>query len=68
MITMTYRPEWDVIALDKVSIGCDIGGTPKHDFTKQYYDNLWWWRRKFETLMRLQDEFIPHEKSGSFYY
>jgi len=67
MIAQTYRPEWDVIALDKMCVGCNIGGTPKHDFTKQYYDNLWWWKRKFETLMRLHDEFIPHEQSGQFH-
>lgn len=66
MTTTTYRPEWDVIALDKVAVGCNIGGTPKHDFTKRYYDNLWWWKRKFETLLRLQDEFLGREKTNVF--
>jgi len=66
-ICRTYRREFDVIALDKVSVGCNIGGTPKHNFTTKYYDEWWWWKRKFETLLRLQDEFIPHEQSGQFH-
>ena len=67
MIAQTYRPEWDIIALDKVSVGCNIGGTPKHDFTKRFYDDWRIWKRKFATLLRLQDEFIPHEQSGTFH-
>jgi hypothetical protein len=66
MTTTRYQPRWDIIALDKVSVGCNIGGTPKNDFTTKYYDDWWWWKRKFETLLRLQDEFLGHEKTNVF--
>jgi hypothetical protein len=58
MITQTYRPEFDIIALDKLSIGCNVGGTPKHNFTRKYYDDWWIWKRKYATLLRLQDEYM----------
>jgi len=72
MRDLKYHSKWDLFPLEKLYRGksvrafIQLGPMVDSTHTKKSSDDMWFWHKKYQTLIRLQDEFIPRERANVF--